>query len=55
MKITSVKATCHSVPVKLPFLDKPVADEFLMVRVETDAGITGYGMGPRYMRFSTRE
>lgn len=55
MKITRVHASCHSVPVRLPFLSKPVADEFLMVKVETDEGITGHGMGPRYMRFSTRE
>ena len=55
MKITKVEATCHSVPVKLPLLDKPVQDEFLMVRVETDEGITGFGMGPRFMRFYTKE
>ncbi len=55
MKITKVAATCHNVPVKLPFLEKPVPVEFLIVRVETDEGLIGYGMGPRYMRFSTRE
>ena len=55
MKITKVTATCHSVPVMLPYQDKPHPIDFFMVRVETDAGIVGHGIGPAYYRFSTRE
>ncbi len=54
MKITKVEATCHSVPVKLP-LDKRVQQAVVVVRVETDEGITGIGMTYGGMRFSTRE
>lgn len=54
MKITSVEATCHTVPVQLP-LDKPRKEHFVAVRVETDEGITGIGIGHNAMRFPLRE
>ncbi len=54
MKITKVEATCHSIPVMLP-LDKPMKQNLVFVRVETDEGITGYGLTHHQLRFSTRE
>jgi L-alanine-DL-glutamate epimerase-like enolase superfamily enzyme len=54
MKIISVKATCHNVPVTLP-LNKPMQQTFVLVRVETDEGFTGVGITDGSMRFSTRE
>ncbi|MBI4303055.1 MAG: mandelate racemase/muconate lactonizing enzyme family protein [Chloroflexi bacterium] len=54
MKITKVQATCHSIPVKLP-LDKVIKEAAVVVRVETDEGITGTGITMGRMRFSTRE
>lgn len=54
MKITKVEATCHEVPVKLP-LDKLRREDFVLVRVETDEGVTGVGISEGGMRFSLRE
>jgi L-rhamnonate dehydratase len=55
MKITKVSATTHRLPVKVPLLDKPINREIVFVRVESDEGITGYGMAGPILRFATRE
>ncbi len=44
MKIAKVSATTHRVPITVPLLDKPINREIVFVRVETDEGLTGYGM-----------
>src|SRR5205823_522872 len=44
MRITRVEATSHVVPVTVPLLTEPVRQRIVFVRVETDAGITGYGV-----------
>jgi L-rhamnonate dehydratase len=44
VRITSVKATVHAVPVKVPLLDKQIVQQLVFVEVDTDAGITGYGL-----------
>ncbi|HEV2135457.1 MAG TPA: mandelate racemase/muconate lactonizing enzyme family protein [Terracidiphilus sp.] len=44
VKITSVKATIHNVPVKVPLLNKTVMNPIVFVEISTDAGITGYGL-----------
>jgi L-alanine-DL-glutamate epimerase-like enolase superfamily enzyme len=44
MKITRVEATNHVVPVTVPLLSEPVRQRVVFVRVETDEGITGYGV-----------
>ncbi len=44
MKITRVEATCHLVPNEVLLLDKTIPWGFVFCRVETDAGITGYGL-----------
>ncbi len=43
MKITKVEASCHKVPIELP-LGKPFPQAVVVVRVETDEGITGVGI-----------
>jgi L-rhamnonate dehydratase len=54
MKITKVEAQCYTVPVKLP-LDKPHQERFVLVRVETDEGLTGVGITSGWMRFALKE
>ncbi len=44
LNITSVKATIHNVPVKVPLLAKPILQQFVFVEIHTGAGITGYGL-----------
>lgn len=44
VKITSVKATTHNIPVKVPLLDRQMIQEIVFVEIGTDAGITGYGL-----------
>ncbi len=44
VKITSVKATIHNVPVKVPLLDKQMVQQIVFVEIATDAGVTGYGL-----------
>lgn len=44
MKITRIEATRHLVPVEAPLLDKKLSWALILVRVETDSGITGYGV-----------
>ncbi|HEX9017187.1 MAG TPA: mandelate racemase/muconate lactonizing enzyme family protein [Chloroflexota bacterium] len=55
MKISSVRATTHRVPVRVPLIDKPIDREIVFVRVETDEGITGFGMTSQILRFSVKE
>lgn len=51
MKITHIKASAHHVEVPIPLFDKPVVKRrIVFVQVETDEGITGYGMtGGQYL------
>jgi L-rhamnonate dehydratase len=42
--ITSVKATVHNVPVKVPLLNKTMMNPIVFIEISTDAGITGYGL-----------
>lgn len=44
MEITDITATIHRVPIELPLLDHRAEWEIVFVRVETDAGPTGYGL-----------
>lgn len=56
MKITGVKATCHNVPLSLPYVKEIFwQGAFVCVRVETDEGITGVGFTSRVNRFAVRE
>jgi len=55
MKITRVEATCHRFPISVPMLKEPIARDLVFARVETDAGITGYGLTGPIQRTGTRE
>ena len=51
MKITHVEATAHRIATRVPLLDKPVVRRFILVKVETDADLVGWGLtagGQRY-------
>ncbi len=54
MKVTKVTATSHNIPLELP-LGKRIEESFIAVRVETDEGITGFGMGQHWMRFANKD
>lgn len=55
MKITRVQATTHCVQVRVPLIDETIPREIVFVRLETDQGITGYGMTSQILRFSVKE
>jgi L-alanine-DL-glutamate epimerase-like enolase superfamily enzyme len=55
LKITEVKATLHTVRVEVPLLSEKIATSVLFARVETDEGITGYGLTRGTQRFALRE
>jgi len=53
MQITKVEATSHVVPVKVPLLAEPVPWRVVFVRVQTDDGLTGYGVTGGTQRSAT--
>ena len=53
MQITKVAATAHIVPVTVPLLAEPVRWRVVLVRVETDDGLTGYGVTGGTQRSAT--
>ena len=55
MKIQKVLATVHSVPTRVPLLERPVWRQVVLCRIETDQGITGFGMTGGFLRFAIRE
>jgi L-alanine-DL-glutamate epimerase-like enolase superfamily enzyme len=55
MKVTKVEATTHRVPARVPLLKDPLLREIVFVRVETDGGLTGYGITGPIQRFAVRE
>ena len=55
LRISSVKATVHDVPVQVPFLQRNLKTQFVFVEVSTDEGITGYGLTGDLQRFGVRE
>ena len=55
MQITDVKATLHRIPVDMPLLKEKIWTPIVFVAVETDQGITGYGLTRAAQRFGARE
>ena len=55
MQITDVKATLHRIPVEMPLLKEKIWTAIVFTTVETDQGITGYGLTRAAQRFGARE
>jgi L-alanine-DL-glutamate epimerase-like enolase superfamily enzyme len=55
LRISSVKATVHNIPVHVPLLEKTVKENIVFVEVTTDEGVTGYGMTGNLQSFGVRE
>jgi L-rhamnonate dehydratase len=55
VKITDLKATLHRVPVEAPLLKEKVVTPVVFVVVETDLGVTGYGLTRGSQRYGVRE
>lgn len=55
MQITDVKATLHRIPVEMPLLKEKVWTAIVFVTVETDQGISGYGLTRAAQRFGAKE
>lgn len=55
LKITDVKATLHRVPVEVPLLKEPIVMAVLFAVVETDQGVSGYGLTRGAQRYGMRE
>ena len=54
MQITDVRATLHRIPVEMPLLKEKIWTPIVFVTVETDQGITGYGLTRAAQRFGAR-
>jgi len=55
MKITRIEATSHRVPIRVPLREQSLLWGAVCVRVETDAGISGFGLTGHNYRFAVRE
>jgi L-alanine-DL-glutamate epimerase-like enolase superfamily enzyme len=55
LKIGSVKATIHNIPIHVPLLEKTFKESIVFVEISTDEGITGYGLTGEIQRYATRE
>ncbi|HEX7363287.1 MAG TPA: mandelate racemase/muconate lactonizing enzyme family protein [Bryobacteraceae bacterium] len=55
VKIISVKATIHNVPIRVPVLDRQMVQQLVFVEIATDAGITGYGLTGNLQTSGVRE
>ncbi len=55
LRISSVKATVHDVPVHVPVLEKTLKTQIVFVEVSTDENITGYGLTGHLQSFGVRE
>ena len=55
MQIKSVRADLFNVPVQLPLLREPIMRGLVLVRIETDNGIIGYGTAASVMNRAVKE
>ena len=54
-RISSVKATVHDVPVHVPVLERSLKTQLVFVELNTDEGVTGYGLTGNLQSFGVRE
>lgn len=55
MKISSVQATMHNIPVHVPLLERTMKRPIIFVEINTDEGVTGYGLTGGMQRFGVKE
>jgi len=55
MKITSVQATTHTIPIEVPLIEKTIGQRLVFARIDTEEGIVGYGLTGGIQRFAVRE
>ena len=55
MKITDVKATLHKIPIEAPLLKEKIWTPIVFTTVETDQGVTGYGLTRAAQRHGAKE
>jgi L-rhamnonate dehydratase len=55
LKITDLRATLHRVPVQVPLLKEKISTPVVFTIVETDQGVTGYGLTRGSQRFALKE
>jgi L-alanine-DL-glutamate epimerase-like enolase superfamily enzyme len=55
LRIGSVKATIHNIPVHVPLLEKTTKLPIVFVEITTDEGVTGYGLTGEIQRYGVRE
>src|SRR2546430_12417173 len=55
MQITQVKATLHKIPIEVPLLKEKIGTPIVFTAVETDQGITGYGLTRAAQRYGAKE
>jgi len=55
MQITQIKATLHKIPIEAPLLKEKMWTPIVFTAVETDQGITGYGLTRAAQRYGAKE
>jgi L-rhamnonate dehydratase len=55
VKITDVRASLHKIPIQAPLLKEKIWTPIVFTTIETDAGITGYGLTRAAQRFGAKE
>src|SRR5437667_7324483 len=55
MQITDIRATLHKIPIEAPLLKEKIWTPIVFTAVETDGGITGYGLTRAAQRFGAKE
>jgi L-rhamnonate dehydratase len=55
LRISSVKATVHNVPVHVPVLERTLKTQLVFVEVKTEDGVIGYGLTGDLQSFGVRE
>lgn len=55
LTIRSIEASVHSVPVRVPFLDRELSTQFVFVEITTAEGLSGFGLTGHLQSFGIRE
>src|SRR5499426_3027016 len=55
MQITDVKATLHRIPIEAPLLKERIWTPVVFTTVETDQGVSGYGLTRAAQRYGAKE